>query len=627
MPIRRLPSACIALVAALAGLAGCAEEEAVAPGTPVITDVSSQAIVVGETLEFFGRDILPDDIGDDARFTLRFAGDFETIDGDVLPVAYTIGAAYNAEEDGRQILTVRRFGPFHNPFTGDARIGIFRGEVTAIREEADGLLVEGQPAPVHLEIEPSISIEMFQPMDAKCDAPAVRALAGLAYQMRVRVSGLKPTRYIYELNNINGESGVTRIDHDFGRGNPIADDLLGFDEAILFNPIPEQQQSYVTAIRVIAVDDEGRTVETALPISVHRPFEVRYGGEYEIAELYEPEPVSGCIPGSIGSSVTYRETTTETRQQSVSVTVATSFRRTDSNSVSEQLREGITVGESQSRTLGESTWEGENTSESYGVTYGRNESNNVNFQSRDGESWSYSVNEGESNEDYESRMDMVFGEGSWSGTVGASAEGSVPGFAKVSGKVETTVGVSAGASTAGTTGNRRRVSQDTGYSSSGSRDESRSFGTTTGESRSESLSGTYALSNSRQRSLSDTESRNNSRTWNMSEGVSASESVSEGQSEAESRTWVSSESLSVSQGISGFIPRSKVGIFYRQTTRWVRRAEVRTYDLCGLASHAGELQFNEWTWAAELSVGSDCSTEPPPSQLPAAQCFIAPCGG
>lgn len=627
MPIRRLPSACVAIMALFAGLAGCAEEDAVAPGTPVITDVSSQAIVVGETLEFFGHDILPEDIGDDARFTLRFAGDFETIDGDVLPVDYTIGAAYNAEEDGRQILTVRRFGPFNNPFTGDARIGTFRGEVTAIREEGDGLLVEGQPAPVHLEIEPSISIEMFQPMDAKCDAPAVRALAGLAYQMRVRVAGLKPTRYIYELNNINGQPGVTRIDHDFGPGNPIADDLLGFDEAILFNPIPEQQQSYVTAIRVIAVDDEGRTVETALPISVHRPFEVRYGGEYEIAELYEPEPVSGCIPGSIGSSVSYRETRTEYRQQSVSITIKQEWAQHNGTTRTQNWQEGISEGTSRSRSMGGTDREEERAQETYGVSYGTSEANSMNYSSTDGESWSWSRRESEGNTEYEDQLDRVYGSGSWSGTVGVEGSGSVPGFAKVTGKASTTVGVSAGASTAGTTGNRRRVSQDTGYSSSGSRDESRSFGTTTGESRSESLSGTYALSRARARSFEDTRSRSESRTYDFSEAASQAEVVSQGMSESEQRTWVSSSADQTVQAFTGFIPRSKVGIFYRQTTRWVRRAEVRGYNQCGLAEHMGELQFNEWTWAAELAIGDDCSSQPPASELPTAQCFIAPCGG
>ncbi|MCA9541223.1 MAG: hypothetical protein KC620_20120, partial [Myxococcales bacterium] len=334
-----------------------------------------------------------------------------------------------------------------------------------------------------------------------------------------------------------------------------------------------------------------------------------------------------CIPGSIGSAVEYSETHTETRQQSVSLTVSSNWRRQSGTTVSETLREGITVGESRSNSLGGSEWEGEQSQETYGVSYNRSEANNMSYSSRDGESWSWNVNEGESNEDYESRMNMVFGEGSWSGTVGVSGEGSIPGFAKVSGRAETTVGVRVGASTQGTTGTRNRVSVDTGYGMSGNHDETQSFGSTVGESQGGSLSGSYALTQSRQRSFNDTESRQDSRSWNLSDGVSASEAVSEGMSEVEARTWVTSESLATRQSLRGFIPRTKVGIFYRQTSRWVRRAEVRTYDLCGLANHAGELQFNEWTWAAELAIGDDCSSEPPASELPEAQCYISPCGG
>jgi hypothetical protein len=58
----------------------------------------------------------------------------------------------------------------------------------------------------------------------------------------------------------------------------------------------------------------------------------------------------------------------------------------------------------------------------------------------------------------------------------------------------------------------------------------------------------------------------------------------------------------------------------------VRRAEVRSYDLCGVASHLGELQFNEWTWAPALAIGDTC-TPLPVSQLPKARCTIEPCGG
>ena len=59
----------------------------------------------------------------------------------------------------------------------------------------------------------------------------------------------------------------------------------------------------------------------------------------------------------------------------------------------------------------------------------------------------------------------------------------------------------------------------------------------------------------------------------------------------------------------------------------MKRAEVRSYNLCGLASHMGELQFNEWTWAPELAIGDSCEVVPPPPTLPAARCFIPPCGG
>ena len=161
---------------------------------------------------------------------------------------------------------------------------------------------------------------------------------------------------------------------------------------------------------------------------------------------------------------------------------------------------------------------------------------------------------------------------------------------------------------------------------SGSSRESQSFGTVLGEGRSESVSGNYALgrTSSREESMGNTESMG--RVWSLNEGLTMSETVSEGSSEAIRNTWVNSEAISTSKGFSGFIPRGRFGIFYRQTTRWVRRAEVRSYDLCGVATHMGDLQFNEWDWAPGLAIGPDCDTLPPPPNLPRAQCFVDPCG-
>ncbi len=112
------------------------------------------------------------------------------------------------------------------------------------------------------------------------------------------------------------------------------------------------------------------------------------------------------------------------------------------------------------------------------------------------------------------------------------------------------------------------------------------------------------------------------KTWELSKGLSSDEVISTGNAQAITEAVVTSSTSSVFTSLSGFIPRNQTGIFYRQTTRWVRKAEVLSYDLCGVASHMGEVQFNEWDWAAELAVGQTC---PPPSEMPKAKCFIDPC--
>ena len=605
-------------------VAGCSDELSdIDPNQPFITDVSHHAVVIGETIEFFGGQFASESV---ESTRLRFNGTFLTRGGDEVPVDLWIRPGVNREagDDGREVLTWRRVGPFANPFTGGSEIGRFTGYVTVVSELTDGGTATSERRPYELDIEPSIVIESLHPIDAECSAPAARILAGLAYEMQVKTSGFVATKFTYEINEIRAEPGVSTIVHDY-EGQVTDTDRLGDQEAIIFNPIDDDTQFYVAGIRIIAENDEGERIETALPISVHRPIEVRYGGAYELAQVYEPEPVSGCQQGSLGGSVSYSERYTETRQQSVRMTVSRNFNESSSAAETQSLNEGISVGESTSRSLGSSDWEGSTTQDSYGVSYDQSEQNTMSTSTTDGESWTWSRNEGESNEDYESRMNMLYGEGKWSGSVSATGEGSVPGFAKASGTVSTTTGVKAGASTAGTTGNRSRVSVDEGHSMTSSSSTTKDFGSVVAESNGSTIGGSYTLSASHSRSESETEARNRSRTWNLGSGTSSSETVSEGMSNSESQTWVSSSSLSVGQTLSGRLPPGKVGIFYRQTSRYIRRAEIRAYDQCGLANHMGELQFNEWVWAAELAIGNDCEAEPPVSRLPTAQCHIEPC--
>lgn len=619
--MHRYPVAVVALA-----LFACAETPEEDLSGPRVQALSASRIVVGESVSFYGRNLQTRD-GGFAR--LVFEGTFHADDSSTAPVNIAFPAVFDGEVvlDGEtfQVLTVHRFGPFANPFHD--RPGRFEGTVAAELEEADGLVMrDSSPNALSLEVGPSLIIDAFEPIDAECGAPALRALAGIAYQLRVRPVGIKATRFLYSLSQINDSPGIVEFQHDLGV--PVPSDTLGDPdvgaEAVIFNPVPPDQQSYISAIRVIAFDADGNTVETAMPVSVHRPLEMVYGGHYELAQLYDPEPVSGCTPGSFNAQVSYVETVSETRQRTVSVTVSDEWMASAGQTVSSSWKEGISTGTSRSSSLGGSETEEERARREQRLNYNESNGNEVGLSASDGESWSWSMSEGESNTDYEERMNELYGEGRWSGTVGVEAEGSVPGFAKVTGHTSTTAGVRAGASTQGTGGASHTNRTERGHSMSGESNETSSFGSATTESRGSSLSGAYSLTNRRTRNFSEDETREESRTWDLSEGVSQREVVSEGRSMSEQRTWMESSTDQSVQSFTGDIPRTAAGMFYRQTSRYVRRAEVRAYNLCGLARHAGELQFNEWRWAPELALGDDCETQPR-SRLPDAACIIEPC--
>ncbi|MCB9541939.1 MAG: hypothetical protein H6703_05765 [Myxococcales bacterium] len=626
-------AALLTTLTALTALTGC--EDSAAPTALTVERLSTAHLVVGHRFEAWVLDpaaVEPDDrsaLEDATAITLRFEGRYRTDDGREEDVARDMPALYDGrvDRDGAALhaLRVSRFGPFDNPFTATGRPGTFDGTVRFVATTADGLVIEpARPTPVTLAVGASILIESLEPIDAGCGAPAMRALPGLAYRIAVRAVGIRPVRFVWQLSRVNGVEGTREFIHAFD--GPTERDVLGEDEAVIWNPVPDAQQFYAAGIRVIAIDDKGNEIETALPLTVHRPIEIVHSGKRELAERYTPVPVSGCTPGSIGSRVSYSETRTEYRQKSVSVTISQEWTASTGVTATMGWQEGFAEGQSESESFGGVDREEERLAETWGLSYGTSESNSMNLSTTDGESWSWSRREGESNTDYEETLDRLYGEGSWSGTVGATAEGSVPGFAKVTGSVSTTAGVRAGGAVGDSAGESRTRSSDRGFSMSGTRSETEAFGSTVTDTTSENVSGSFALTRARQRSFNDTASRERGRTWNFGQSVQAQDLVTEGITESEQRTWVSSASDQTVQAFSGIIPRTKVGIFYRQTTRWVRRAEVRAYDQCGLSQHLGELQFNEWTWAPDLAIGDACGEQPPPPGLDAAACFIEPCG-
>jgi hypothetical protein len=587
---------------------------------------STHELVIGQTVEVFTQTL--DTEADSHR--LMFEGLFRNDLGDVENVLVGQSVLFDGqvELDGQdyQVLRLSRFGPFGNPFSDQNRPGTFEGTVTILSVSKDGQQTETQSSSnVELKVGPSIVIEEFQPIDAQCGNPALRALPGLAYRLQVRAVGIKPVRFIYQVDRINGAEGTVEYVHNFEA--PVDADAIGDSEPIIFNQIQDNEQFYATGIRVIAEAADGQRVETALPMTVHRPLEVLLlSKRSEMAERYPPVPVSGCIPGSIGTRVRYRETKSESRQRSVSMTISGSWSSSNGTVNSESFQEGISNGESYSESLGGSTKEEERTQESFGVTYDNSEANRVNVTTSDGENWGWNRKEGESNTDYESRVNQLYGSGSVRNTVGVSGEGSVPGFAKVTGHASTSVGVKAGGAAAWDSGTSRTNSTNRGFGMDGTTSEAQGFGSTVTEGESQTMNGSFALSQARTRSFQDSNDRQNSRTWDFSGSASQSTLVTEGQSEAEQSTWSSSETFRTVRDFGGTIPRNRVGMFYRQTTRSVKRAEVRVYTQCGLAEHVGEIQLSEWQWAPDLAIGESCEDGLPPTALEPAICLIPPCG-
>jgi hypothetical protein len=212
--------------------------------------------------------------------------------------------------------------------------------------------------------------------------------------------------------------------------------------------------------------------------------------------------------------------------------------------------------------------------------------------------------------------------------VEVSGEGSVPGFAKVGGKVGTTVGASVGGSKGQTVGSTVGTSTNKGSSMSGSHSESSSFGSTTTDSTGESVSQSYALTSQDQvgGSTDVTEASSTSKVYTLGGSGGISDAVSVGRQESWEETWVTTQTNDTLMSYSGKIPMGRKGVWYRQTVRYVREAQVYSFNLCGVRELMGSLSFNEWAWSPALAVGSECGgAVMPEPDLPPAECVVPPC--
>ena len=468
-----------------------------------------------------------------------------------------------------------------------------------------------------ISIDNSIVINSLCATDT-CDSISGNVVQGVPYKISGTIIGIAASNILYNFNIL--EENISR--------NEVLESVTNqvFLDKIVFPEVPPNLSSYVTSINIVASDEEGNFAETSLPLRVVRPMEVKHFGKYELAEIYDPVPVSGCIQGALGNNVTYSESKTETRQNSISISMDRSWSNSNSESRGNVSSEGISLGETSSVARASSMAESETQSESYTNNQSTSNSDNYGFSSSDGENWSWSRGESEANSSSESSTSGTSFGGSVTVSAEVGTEGSLPFLAKASGKVGTSVGVNAGVNFSDTTGQTQTVGTNTGYSSGGTASTGTSFGTAQSTSQGSSLSGAYSYNSSTTSNLSETNTDSSTRVWNMSESLSSGKVLTTGERESINETIVESSSDTVTLSYSAYLPRGRFGVFYRQTSRWVKLSEIITYDLNGFPSHAGYISMNEWSWAPTLSVGNSCSEVSTP-EMDEAYCFIPPCGG
>ena len=469
---------------------------------------------------------------------------------------------------------------------------------------------------IPITVEPSVIIDNICSSE-NCEGYSGNIVENVPFKVKVSSFKIVPSKYRYEIvTPYNSYEYVNEYN------TPVSEDWI---ENIKLEKIPDGVSSYIALLSIKAIDDNNNFAETYIPLKVVRPVEIHHFGKHELAEVYEPVPVTGCIPGTVGSNVQYSESTSETRQNSVSITINRNWSDSYSSNESQTISEGISVGETQSTVNSSSMSNSETQSDSYSTSQSEGESNNISYNTSEGENWSWSLGESSSETNGETQSQNTNTGVNASTTVGVSGEGSLPFLAKASGKVDVSAGVSRGWGETNGTSSSETTAESRGYSTGGSSQNGRTYGSVQNDSRSHTLSGAYVLSSSTSNSISESSSLSSSRVWNMSESVSSGKVVTEGNGESIAQTIVDSSTSSTTFSYNGYIPRGRFGIFFRQTSRYVKLSEIVTYNLDGYPSHAGFIMMNTWAWAPELSVSNTCE-DAMTSSLPTSECLIPPCG-
>lgn len=620
----RLSNTLLTSMVALCALACAAEAEAPNPYA-----LSHEAVSVGQPLELLGHDFVSAKKG---WVDVTFSGEFRSFETDeVHPVDFTVELA---AEDSERVLWPR-FGAYRVPFGNGLDTGVFRGEVSATNAKP------GEKPTAHtrgvmtlLKVLPSIVMvdarAMGETWVSDCADPMTTAIHFVPYLFRFKAVGFDADDFTYTFGPGIVHAGAVTTDV-LQTTLPVEDN----EHAVLvqFAPVPDNANGFTTSVIVSAEGDDGQTYTLEVPIVVRRPLQVFFDSGMSMAQLFEPEPVSGCIPGGQGGvEVGYSESHSETRSRTVTHTQVDGWQEnygeafTDTHMTADTEGKQVTRGttSSYSDTRSESWQEVNQTSES--TTQARQTTGHVTFSSSDTESYDWGIH-GEESHSFSKELGLEAGlTGTVEGTLAPSA--TVLGVGGSLGSLSTSLQTSLKAQgklgwvdteSGGWTANHG-TSSTSGVSRGAS--VSNSTSNTRGSSHSEAYQTGRAQTYGEANSYATTALQSQTRTYSQAQQRSTTLGKSMSESDAVAETVTSTDTTTLDTRAT--IPPQMYGVWYRQTTRLIRRGVVVAYDLCGNADVVGDIAIDDWTWAPNLAIGDTCPPEP---DLPAAECFVEPCDG
>lgn len=460
---------------------------------------------------------------------------------------------------------------------------------------------------ININLLPSIVINSLC-HTTDCNVLSGNVIGNLTQKLTVSVLGFKATKFIYVVNQ---EKEPVEFIHDYN--SPTEFDYV---DNLIFKMPDEDTSYYLTSVLVIVRDNEGNEIQNILPVKVVRPIEVRYNGQYKLAQTFEPVPVSGCITGGIDNRIEYNETKSETRENSVSVSIDRNWSNSVGLSVSQELSEGIQISQTIGNSNSSFVEQSESTENGWETSKSISESNEFNWSTTNGESWEYSNSTSTSNSQTNETQNEING----SVTVGVEGEGSIPLLGKIGGNVSTTGGVRRGWNNSNTNTNEKT----NGYSVSGNSEKQQTFGSVQSNETTNNINGSYVVGKSFGNSIESSEEKSNTKVWDMTNGTSKENVISVGNTESITKSMSDSSTVTSSLNFSVFLPRERKGIFYRQTSRWIREIKIVTYDQNGIPKVSGKMIANEWNWAVSMSMGNTCEEISLPN-MDNVTCYIEPC--